>query len=48
MTTDDWATRVAAVWGSADEIGDDILRRKIDALVAERPADDPEAAAFPR
>ena len=43
MTTKDWATRVAEVWDSADEIGDNILLERIDALVAERPADDPEA-----
>ena len=43
-TNDDWATRVAEVWASADEFGDNILREKIDALVAERPTDDPEAA----
>ena len=44
MTTDDWAARVAAVWDSAEEQGDDVLLERIDALVAERPADDPEAA----
>jgi tetratricopeptide (TPR) repeat protein len=44
MTTDDWAARVAAVWDSADEIGDNILRDRIDALVAERPDTDAEAA----
>jgi hypothetical protein len=44
MTTNDWAARVAAVWDDADELGDNILREKIDALVAQRPADDPEAA----
>src|SRR6195952_4052399 len=44
MTTDDWAARVAAVWDESDEIGDNILRERIDALVAERPTDDPEAA----
>jgi thioredoxin-like negative regulator of GroEL len=44
MANDDWAARVAAVWGEADEIGDNILRERIDSLVAERPADDSEAA----
>jgi hypothetical protein len=44
MTNHDWATRVAEVWDNADEIGDNILLERIDALVAERPADDPEAA----
>jgi tetratricopeptide (TPR) repeat protein len=44
MTTDDWAARVAAVWDSADEIGDNILLERIDALVAERPDTDAEAA----
>ena len=44
MTSNDWAARVAAVWDEADEVGDNILRKRIDALVAERPADDSEAA----
>jgi tetratricopeptide (TPR) repeat protein len=44
MTNHDWPTRVAEVWDSADEIGDNVLLERIDALVAERPADDPEAA----
>ena len=44
MTTDDWAARVAAVWDESDELGDNILLERIDALVAERPADDAEAA----
>jgi tetratricopeptide (TPR) repeat protein len=44
MSSDDWAARVAEVWDSADEIGDNILRERIDELVAERPSDDPEAA----
>jgi tetratricopeptide (TPR) repeat protein len=44
MKEDDWASRVAAVWDESDEIGDNILLERIDALVAERPADDPEAA----
>jgi tetratricopeptide (TPR) repeat protein len=44
MTNHDWATRVAEVWDSADEIGDNILLERIDALVGERPDTDPEAA----
>ena len=44
MTNHEWAARVAAVWDESDEIGDNILRERIDALVAERPVDDPEAA----
>jgi tetratricopeptide (TPR) repeat protein len=44
MTTDDWAARVAAVWDQSDEIGDNILLERIDALVAERPDSDAEAA----
>jgi tetratricopeptide (TPR) repeat protein len=44
MTNDDWVSRVAAVWDESDELGDNVLREKIDALVAERPANDPEAA----
>ena len=44
MTNHDWASRVAEVWDSADEIGDNILLERIDALVAERPDTDAEAA----
>jgi len=44
MTEHSWDARVAEVWDSADEIGDNILRERIDALVAERPADDAEGA----
>jgi hypothetical protein len=44
MTSSDWAARVAAVWDESDEIGDNILLERIDALVAERPEDDAEAA----
>ena len=40
MTSDDWATRVAAVWDASDELGDNVVLERIDALVAERPADD--------
>jgi tetratricopeptide (TPR) repeat protein len=43
MTNDDWAARVAAVWDESDELGDNILLEKIDALVAERPETDAEA-----
>jgi hypothetical protein len=39
----DWQQRVDAVWASADELGDDEVVRRIDALAAERPADDPVA-----
>ena len=44
MTNHDWAARVAAVWDESDEIGDNILLERIDALVAERPDSDAEAA----
>lgn len=44
MTNHDWAARVAAVWDEADQLGDDLLLERIDALVAERPTDDAEAA----
>jgi tetratricopeptide (TPR) repeat protein len=44
MTSHEWAARVAEVWDQSDELGDNILLERIDALVAERPADDPEAA----
>ncbi|KRE30223.1 tetratricopeptide repeat protein [Agromyces sp. Soil535] len=39
----DWQQRVDAVWASADELGDDEVIRRIDAIAAERPADDPVA-----
>ena len=39
---DDWETRVAAVWADADELTDDTVLARIDALVAER-ADTAEA-----
>jgi tetratricopeptide (TPR) repeat protein len=44
MTTDDWAMRVAAVWDISDELGDNILLERIDALVAERLPMDARAA----
>lgn len=44
MTNKDWPARVAAVWDESDEIGDNILLERIDALVAERPDTDAEAA----
>jgi hypothetical protein len=37
MTNHDWATRVAAVWDRGDEIGDNILLERIDALAALAP-----------
>jgi Tetratrico peptide repeat len=39
----DWQQRVDAVWASVLEFGDDEVIRRIDALAAERPADDPVA-----
>ena len=41
----DWPSRVSAVWASADEIPEGDVVAAIDALVAERPADD-AAAVF--
>ena len=43
MDTDDWETRVDAVWASSDDLTDAALIARIDALVAERPVDDPVA-----
>jgi tetratricopeptide (TPR) repeat protein len=43
MTTDDWETQVDAVWASSDDLTDAALIARIDALAAERPADDPVA-----
>ncbi|WP_136709798.1 tetratricopeptide repeat protein [Agromyces sp. H66] len=40
---DDWQHRVDAVWSAADELGDDEVIRRIDALAAERSAGDPIA-----
>jgi hypothetical protein len=42
-TVDDWRARVDAVWAAADAAGEDATLRAIDALVAEREADDPIA-----
>ncbi len=39
----DWQHRVDTVWASADELGDDEVVRRIDALASELPADDPIA-----
>ena len=41
--TNDWQHRVDAVWAAADELGDTEVVARIDALAAERPADDPIA-----
>ncbi|WP_448004889.1 tetratricopeptide repeat protein [Agromyces bauzanensis] len=38
-----WQHRVDAVWSAADELGDDEVIRRIDALAAERPDGDPVA-----
>ncbi|MEY9953759.1 tetratricopeptide repeat protein [Leifsonia sp. EB34] len=40
---DDWRQRVDAVWATAHEVGEQATVAAIDALVAERPADDPVA-----
>lgn len=37
---DEWQRRVDAVWRAASELGDDLVIERIDALVAELPADD--------
>ena len=42
--TDDWQQRIDAVWDSAGEHSDADVMAAIDALVAERPVDDPVAA----
>jgi tetratricopeptide (TPR) repeat protein len=39
----DWQERVDAVWAAAGELGDDEVVRRIDALAAELPDDDPRA-----
>ena len=39
----DWQQRVDAVWDAAGELGDVEVIRRIDALAAELPADDPRA-----
>ncbi len=41
--TDDWQQRIDAVWASADQHTDAEVLAAIDALVAERPVDDPVA-----
>lgn len=40
---DDWRQRVDAVWADADDTREQVTLDAIDALVAERPANDPEA-----
>ena len=42
--SDDWNARVDAVWAAAEELGDDGVIQRIDALAAERGADDARAA----
>lgn len=42
-STGDWQARVDAVWAAADELGESEVVRRIDALAAERPDDDPLA-----
>jgi tetratricopeptide (TPR) repeat protein len=43
--SDDWQTRVDAVWADAANLGDEQLRSAIDALAAERGPDDAVALA---
>ena len=43
MTDDSWRQRVDAVWATADDAGEEATLAAIDALVAERPANDAEA-----
>ena len=43
MTDGDWRRRVHAVWAAADDAGEEATLAAIDALVAEQPANDPEA-----
>lgn len=40
---DDWRQRVDAVWAAADDLGEERTTEAIEALVAERAADDPLA-----
>jgi tetratricopeptide (TPR) repeat protein len=40
----DWDARIDAVWAQAAELDEKAVVERIDALVAERPADDPRAA----
>jgi tetratricopeptide (TPR) repeat protein len=41
--TDDWQKRIDAVWATAGDTAELDVLAAIDALVAERPADDPDA-----
>ena len=41
--SDDWRDRVDAVWADADDTNEEATLAAVDALVAERPADDAEA-----
>jgi tetratricopeptide (TPR) repeat protein len=43
MTDGDWRRRVDEVWATADDAGEEATLAAIDALVAEQPANDPEA-----
>jgi len=43
MDDTEWETRIDAVWAASDALTDAALIARIDALVAERPADDPVA-----
>ena len=40
-STDDWESRLAALWAALDALGDDDFRARIDALAAELPQDSP-------
>ena len=42
--TDDWQRRVDALWDAFDELPEEEFLARMDALVAERPDDDPRAA----
>ncbi|KQX08387.1 hypothetical protein ASC59_02560 [Leifsonia sp. Root1293] len=44
MHSDDWDARIDAVWAAADELGDDAVIQRIDALAAERGGDDARSA----
>ncbi|UOE25297.1 tetratricopeptide repeat protein [Agromyces soli] len=44
MTAADWQDAVDAVWADAEALGDAEVIRRIDALAAELPADDPRGA----
>ena len=44
MVEDEWQGRVDAVWAGADTMGDAEVVRRIDALAAELPVDDPRRA----